>query len=115
MFPRPDTPLLRDAHDAGRIGLSQAVEAAGPSWLELAIEAVRQACLDRPVLISDDVWATGLQSNGHDRALGQAMKEGVRRGWMVKTGRMRPSVRSHGSPKPEYRSLLYQWEPEESC
>lgn len=103
-------PSLFDAKVAGQAGLELAAEAAGPDWLDLAIAAVRVACLQHETLICDDVWAVGLQSCGHDRAFGQAMKTGVRRGWMVKTGRMRPSVRSHGSPKTEYRSLIYQGE-----
>lgn len=104
-------PLFGDmdrARAAGDDGLERAVRHAGDAWLMLAIEAVRTACLTRETLICDDVWATGLESGASDRAFGQAMKEGVRRGWMAPTGRHRPSKRSHGSPKPEYRSLIYR-------
>lgn len=100
-------PTLREARQLGEDGLAQAEQAARAEWLDQAIHMVFTACLAHQTLICDDVWAMGLQSCGHDRAFGRAMKRALDNGWMRPSGHGRPSRRSHGSLKPEYVSLIY--------
>jgi hypothetical protein len=75
-------------------------------WRAAALAVVRTVCLEREEFISDDIWKTGLDSTREDRALGPVMLKARRLGWCEKTGRVQPSVRSHLSGKPVWRSLL---------
>lgn len=53
------------------------------------------------------MWTVGgLTGTREDRALGPVFQRAARKGWIVKTDRVRPSVRSHLSGKPVWRSLL---------
>lgn len=80
---------------------------ADPDWKTRALDAVRRTCEQLPDFICDDVWTTGgLDSTREDRALGPVMQRAARNGWCVRTMAGRPSARSHGSPKPVWRSLL---------
>jgi hypothetical protein len=100
--------LFDDAR-AARDAAVTAVDAhAEPEWKELALEAVRRTCEALPEFICDDIWEVGqLPSAREDRALGAVMRRAAREGLCVRTDRTRPSVRSHLSPKPVWRSLLY--------
>ena len=53
-----------------------------------------------------DAATGGLDSTREDRALGPVMQRAARNGWGVRTMAGRPSARSHGSPKPVWRSPL---------
>lgn len=102
------TDLLQDALAARDEALKRVEQAANEQWKNDALAAVRQTCEQRPDFISDDVWNVGgLDSTREDRALGPVFLKAARAGWCVKTDRTRPSVRSHGSGKPVWRSLLY--------
>lgn len=103
-------PDLFAAKTAGAAGMELAARAAGQDWMAQAKVALHQCCLTHVVFFCDDVWAMGLESCGHDRAFGAVMQYGIRMGWMQSTGRLRASVRSHGSGKPEYESLIYEGE-----
>ena len=83
-------------------------ENADTAWKTRALEAVRRTCEQHAEWHSDDVWATGLDEPREARALGPVVLRAIRNGWCVKTDRVRPSVRSHGSGKPVYRSLIYR-------
>ena len=88
--------------------LRQVEEHADVGWLDLAYEAVVNTAHEYPEFISDDVWAsTSLEPPRELRALGPVFRRAVRDGIIVKTDRMRPSVRSHLSGKPIWRSLVY--------
>lgn len=99
---------LFDAARAAAEGAIQRVdEHADPLWKEHALEAVRRTAELLPDFISDDVWEVGgLAGTREDRALGPVFLRAKRNGWIVKTDRVRPSVRSHLSGKPVWRSLL---------
>ena len=87
--------------------LERVSDAADPKWKDLALEAVRRTCLSLDEFIVDDVWRVGdLSSTREDRALGPVMQSAARQKWCVKTDRVRPSIRSHLSGKPVWRSLL---------
>lgn len=77
-------------------------------WAEAALAAIFSVCQAKADFISDDVWATGLESTHNDRALGPVMMRAKKLGYCEKTDRVRPSLRSHLSGKPVWRSLLWQ-------
>lgn len=108
MSVQPDQPSLFDvARNERDVAIERVDAAADEQWREDALAAVwRTACM-RDEFISDDVWAVGiLERTREDRALGPVMRRAARMGWCVKTDRVRPSVRSHLSGKPVWRSLL---------
>lgn len=89
--------------------IQQVEENADPDWKTLALEAVRVTCEQRAEFHVDDVWDVGqLPHTREDRALGPVMRQAARLGYCAKTDRVRPSVRSHLSGKPVWRSLLYR-------
>lgn len=98
-------PAALAARDAA---LRRVDEHADPEWKDRALAAVRRTCEALPDFVVDDVWSTGgLESTREDRALGAVMRRAAKLGWMERTDRVRPSVRSHGSPKPVWKSNLY--------
>jgi hypothetical protein len=102
-------PTLFDAAAARDTAIARVDEHADHDWKTQALAAVRRTAEQLPEFIVDEVWATGrLESTREDRALGPIMRAAAREGWMVRTDRTRPSVRSHLSPKPVWRSLIHQ-------
>ena len=100
---------LNDALAARDRALRQVDENADEAWKMDALDAVRKTCEQLPDFISDDIWTTGgLDSTREDRALGPIMLQAARNGWAVKTDRVRPSARSHGSGKPVWKSSLFE-------
>jgi hypothetical protein len=95
---------------AGRDEALQRVDDhADPDWKDVALEAVYATARARPEFISDDVWLVGeLPRTREDRALGPVFLRAVRNGWIVKTDRVRPSVRSHLSGKPIWVSRIHE-------
>ena len=90
------------------VALKRVDEAADPDWKETAYAAVVRTARALPEFISDDVWEVGgLTSTREDRALGPVFLRIARERVAVKTDRVRPSVRSHLSGKPIWRSLIY--------
>lgn len=82
---------------------------AEAEWKDIAYEAVVRTARALPEFISDDVWEVGeLESTREDRALGPVLRRAARDAVAVKTDRVRPSVRSHLSGKPVWRSLIYR-------
>lgn len=89
-------------------GMTRADVAADSRWKTEALSAIYRTAQSRPEFISDDVWLlSGLHEPKEARALGPLFREAARRGWIVKTDRTRPSVRSNLSGKPVWRSLLF--------
>jgi hypothetical protein len=102
----PSMPQARAARD-------QAIERvdthAESEWKAQALAAVKATAERLPDLISDDVWeTTGLPSTREDRALGPVFQRAAREGYIAKTDRVRPSVRSHLSGKTVWRSLIWK-------
>ena len=98
---------MRDVQAETQLALQLVDEHADPRWKEDALEAIRQTAETMPAFISDDVWERGLRQTREDRALGPVFMRAKRLGWIEKTDYVRPSVRSHLSGKPVWRSLLY--------
>lgn len=101
--------LFAHAAKARDMALARVESSADPEWADRALEAVRVTALAAPEFISDDVWATaGLEIPKNARALGPIFRKAALIGWIKKTDRMRPSVRSHLSGKPVWSSLIYR-------
>lgn len=99
---------LTDAFAARDRALRKVDEHADEAWKQQALEAVRRTAKQLPDFISDRVWDVGgLESTREDRALGPVFLRAARLGWIEKTDRVRPSVRSHGSGKTVWRSRLF--------
>ena len=100
---------LTDAFAARDRALRKVDEHADVAWKERALAAVRRTCELREDWISDDVWSVGgLESTREDRALGPIIRRAAGLGWCRKTDRVRPSVRSRGSGKPVWTSLVFR-------
>lgn len=90
----------------------RAVEAAGdPEWASVALDAVYRTAERLPYFHVDAVWQdAAMTGTVDDRAMGGVMRKAARLGWISKTDRVRSSLRSHGSGKPVWRSLVYSGE-----
>lgn len=106
--PIPGQLSLVDAATERDIALERVDRAADPAWKDAAYDAVVETARTLPEFISDDVWVIGgLPSTREDRALGPVFQRIARDRVAVKTDRVRPSVRSHLSGKPVWRSLIF--------
>jgi DNA polymerase len=89
-------------------GMAQVKEAADPTWMQDAWEALIEYLRTHPEFHVDDFWKdTELRMPREARALGPVVMKAARAGLMVKTGEFRESVRSNLSSKPCWRSLIY--------
>jgi hypothetical protein len=86
--------------------LSRVGAAADETWRNEALHCLWKTAKRHAEFISDDVWETGLSRTREDRALGPVFRQAAGLEWIVKTDRVRPSVRSHLSGKPIWRSLI---------
>lgn len=108
--PPPRAPRLGEIAAIARDkAMAQVEAAADPEWSARALQALRVTAEAKPDFISDDVWEIGkLPETREGRALGAIFRVGVRNGWIRKTDRVRPSVRSHLSGKPVWKSLIWK-------
>ena len=102
-----DPPTPQEAAARRDDGMARAVAHSGPEWLAYAYDFVQVYLERNEFLFCDDVWAAGLIEPESPRAFGQVMKHALRSGWMEKTDRARPSVRSNqsGNGAPPVRSM----------
>lgn len=109
---RPETVELDPirAREAADAGIEQSYGAAPEEWREEARRAVRKLALEHQEFTTDDLWRDGLSRPPNSaRALGGVMRWAVKWGICEKTGRaiVTEQVKSHGSPKHVWRSLIY--------
>lgn len=102
-------PTLWGALEERDKALAAVEDHADVEWLGEALTALYRTAERLPDLISDDVWASGLDSTHEDRALGPVFRKAAKLGWITRDpeGRTRPSRRSHGSGKTIWLSHLY--------
>lgn len=91
------------------LGMEMAAAGAG-TWIEEASAFVRSYLETHEELFCDDLWAAGLSEPPNAKALGPVILRAAREGLMEKSGNYRPSVSSHGIPKPVWRSLIFRGE-----
>jgi hypothetical protein len=82
-------------------------EHASVEWKDIAYRFIHLTALELQEFTQDDVWDRGLPATRENRALGPVFLRAARRRVCVKTDRVLPSARSHGSGKPVWRSLIY--------
>lgn len=104
-----DRLTLFDAAAERDAALERVERNADEEWKALALSAIKRTCEALPEFHVDDVWEVGeLPRTREDRALGPQMRKAAGLSWCVKTDRVRPSVRSHMSGKPVWRSLIFR-------
>lgn len=103
---RPPAPSP-ESQRAEREQAIDAIAQASTGWRnDVALPFIREYLEQHPTLFVDDLWAAGL-AEPHDRkALGPALREAHRLGWMEQTGDHRVSA-SNSNPKPIWKSLIY--------
>ncbi len=90
-------------------GIAAADEHADPDWKRLALDTLHAYLLAHPTMFVDDIWTdTDLPRPRESRALGPVILTAKRNGWMARTNVYRPSVASNLSPKPVWRSMIYE-------
>lgn len=98
---------LTDALAQRDEAIDQVDRNADAAWKDQALAVIRRVCEDRVDWHSDVLWEYGLEEPREARALGPVLLKAARLGYCRKTDRTRPSVRSHGSGKAIWTSLLY--------
>jgi hypothetical protein len=103
------TQLTLDEAAARRAdGMQRADAHASVDWKEAAFAELSAYLRTHSEFFCDAFWAeTRLSRPAESRALGPVIARAAREGLMVRTGEYRPSVASHLSPKPVWRSLVY--------
>ncbi len=81
---------------------------ADQEWKEVAWQFLCDYAAAHPTVFCDDLWKAGLPRPREARALGALMRRAHRSGVLVATGQYHPSVHSNMTPKPVWRSGIYQ-------
>jgi hypothetical protein len=100
-------PSLFDAAQARDEAIEQVAAHTPPAWSELAWDTIVTYLKTHAEFFVDDFWSeTGIEEPPEARALGAVVRRAQREGLMEKSGQFRPSVRSHLTVKPVWRSLI---------
>jgi len=100
---------LFEADQKRKDGIAQAEESAGVEWCNRAYEDLRQFLQLHPTMHSDDFWEwTKVPFPKDGRALGAVFLRASRNNLMRKSGKYRPTIRSHMADSPVWASLIYQ-------
>lgn len=108
--PKDAQPLWGEAVEGRDEGMARVEENAGAAWNRLADQQLERYLRTHGEYHVDAWWdwweQCGFPMPHDQRAIGPVILRASRKGWMVRTGRSRPSVRSHMSDKPIWRSTL---------
>lgn len=89
-------------------GMVRVANAADPTWMEDAWQALVAYLRTHPEFFVDSFWSdTELRVPHEARALGPVVMKAARAGLMTKTGEFRKSIRSNMTEKPCWRSEIY--------
>jgi DNA polymerase len=103
--------LQADELDAARRrdqALTLVADAADPTWMSAAWDALVVYLRTHETFFSDDFWAgTSLERPKESRALGPVVLRAARQGLMRKSGEFRKSAASNMTEKPVWKSLIY--------
>lgn len=95
-----------DSQRAAREDAIEAIGEASTPWrVDTALPFIRNYLETHATLFGEDLWAAGLPEPHDRKALGPAIREAARRGWMEQSGQTRISAQN-ANPKPIWRSLL---------
>jgi hypothetical protein len=90
-------------------GLERVAAGTDPDWGTQFLKALYRTATTMKEFISDDVWRVGgVFPTRENRAAGPIFQDAARKGWVVKTDRLKASVRSNLSGKPVWKSLIYK-------
>lgn len=103
----PSMPLESRARVERDSAMAAVEEHAPDEWKTEAWGFLSEYLRTHQFMHVDELWDAGLPVPPELRALGALFNRAVRAGYMAKTDRYRPSVRSHLSPKVVWRSLLW--------
>jgi hypothetical protein len=100
----------KGAQRAKEDGMSLVEEGAPPGWMAIAIQKIREVCIQKEFFNADDVWRLGLPKPEEGRAFGPAMMHAARLGLCEKTGahQQTTQTKSHAAPIAIWKSLLYR-------
>lgn len=103
-----DLPTADEARAARDQGMELVDSNASEAWKQKALQSILLYLRTHEVFFIDDFWRDGgFPPGSHDKAIGPLIRRAATNGWMVKTNEARPSVRSHMTPKPVWKSLVY--------
>lgn len=100
--------LFDEAREERNIGMKRVDDATAEKWKQYADDFILDYAKKHPIVFVDDLWDAGLTEPSSPRALGPRMKAAAVAGWITKTDRVRPSVRSHLTGKPIWVSNVYE-------
>jgi hypothetical protein len=89
-------------------GMRRAEDHVDEQWFKDAVRFVTRYCRTSEELFCDDLWTAGLAVPREARALGPVIMQCVRDGVMERSGKYRPSTGSNMTPKPVWRSLVFE-------
>lgn len=91
---------------AAREDAIEAIADVSAGWRnDVALPFIEVYLRYHSTLFVDDLWSAGLPEPHDRKALGPALREAARRGWMVQTDQWRVSA-SNSNRKPVWKSLL---------
>ena len=101
-----DVEVERDA------GIARSAETAGDVWAVQALDFLHRYLTAHASMFVDDLWDAGLPEPSSGRALGAVIQTAARNGWIEQATHdgmilARPSIRSHLSLKPVWRSCIH--------
>ncbi len=100
--------LFDQAAEGRKAGMEQTDENADEWWKDYADLFIWNYCRTHQWMFVDDLWEAGLEEPVSMRALGPRIVAAARHGYIERTDRSRPSVRSHLTHKPIWKSLIYE-------
>lgn len=106
---RAETVSLAAATEARDSALSAVEAGADAEWMALAWHTLCDYLKRHQEFFVDDFWTdTQLRQPREARAFGPIVLRAARSGYIERTERSRPSVRSRLGHKPVWRSMLYR-------
>lgn len=103
-----ETPTLWEGAQLQRdFALASAEEHAPIGWNDTAYQFLEGFLREHAEMHVDELWDAGLPAPPEQRAIGAVIQRAARAGLMRRSGRTRPSVRSHLAHKPVWESLIY--------
>lgn len=97
-----------DAYARRSEGMRSAEDNVDEQWYRGAVAFITKHARGSEEIFCDDLWKAGLEIPREARALGPVIMQCVRDGVLERSGRYRASTASNMTPKPVWRSLLYQ-------
>ena len=95
-------------------GMARAARSANPEWWNFMLNAVRETCVRKPYLFTDDIEKLRLTRDGpsthENRAIGPLMNYAKKLGYCAPTDHWIPSSQrvNHGRYMRVWYSLIYQ-------